>query len=468
MRKIKLIINISGLIFTLLFFSCANQLPPSGGDDDLTPPRIVKISPLPNTLNYSEKTVTIVFDEYVDRRSLKEAIFISPKPSGELNYSWSGTKVEIEFPKDLLKNTTYTFVIGKGLKDIRNNSITAPIQFAFSTGAHIDNGKIHGKVFTQKSDNVMIFAYINRDVNDSLLNPQKKFPDFFTQADEKSQFYFNHLPTGKFRLFALKDNNRNLLYDFGADEISVLNDDVNLEDTLKNYTADFVFPDFTPEDNFMFSEKFLPNLSPDTSNYIFASVKNNDVNVPVDSRFIFYFKNNKLSRFDLAENMKLLDTVDKKYYRLIYNWSSDSLLEVVTAEFLKYSSVVKFVFDLTGTKLNYKHEILFNVADERKSGNINGRIQDLKLFNSPVIIKLFNQSRKLSFYNLTLESDSAYSFGHVPEGQYVLFSFVDENKNKMYDYGSPYPFKPSEKFFVFEPMLNLKGGWNIENVIVKF
>jgi len=195
----------------LFVFGCANQLPPSGGEDDTSSPKVLKIFPLPNSLNYSGNSISIEFDEYIDRRSFKDALFISPKPMGELNYNWSGKKVEIEFPNNLLKNTTYTFVVGKGLKDIRNNSITAPIQFAFSTGVSIDNGKINGKVYAQKSDNLMIFAYINKGINDSLMNPINKFPDFFSQVNENSQFYFNHLPQGKFRLFALKDNNKNLL-----------------------------------------------------------------------------------------------------------------------------------------------------------------------------------------------------------------------------------------------------------------
>lgn len=457
------------IVFSMLFvFGCANQLPPTGGDDDTSPPRVLKIFPLPNTLNYSGNSVSIEFDEYVDRRSFKDALFISPKPMGELNYNWSGRKVEIDFPKDLLKNTTYTFVVGKGLKDIRGNSITAPIQFAFSTGTSIDNGKINGKVYTQKSENLMIFAYINKEINDSLINPLKKFPDFFTQVDEKSQFYFNHLPQGKFRLFALKDNNKNLLFDIGADEISVLNSDINIEDTLTKYGANFFFSDYLPEDNFMFNEKYFSTLNPDTSNSIFSSVKNNDMNLPVDSRFIFYFKNSKLSRFDIAENLKLLDTTEKKYYRLHYNWASDSLLEVISTEELKYSSAMKFIFDFRNTKLKFIYEIIFNVADERKSGSIYGKVTEQDKIQNPIFIKMYNQNKNLVFYSKILEKDSLFSFRQIPEGQYILFSFIDENKNRIYDFGNAYPFKPSEKFMFYEPTLNLKGGWKIENIFIKF
>lgn len=468
MRKNIFYIILVSIIFPVLFISCANQLPPSGGEDDTTPPKVLKIIPAPNSLNYSEKTVSIEFNKYVDRRSFREALFISPKPSGELNYNWSGTRVEIEFPKNLLKNTTYTFVIGKGLKDIRNNFLSAPIQFAFSTGAAIDNGKIRGKVFTQKSLNVIIFAYINKDINDSLMNPHNKFPDFFTQVNENNQFYFNHLPREKFRLFALKDNNKNLLYDIGEDEITVLNSDIIIQDTTIDYKADFMFSDFITDENLIVSDKLIPMLTPDTSGSIYSSVRNNDFNIPIDSRFVFYFKGNKLSRFDIAENLKLYDTTEKKYLRLHFNWQSDSILEAVPTDILKYSSVMKFIFDLKNTKLKYYYEIVFNAADERKSGNISGKVTGLKFPENPVYVKIFNQTNKLVYYSGLLEDDSVFTFKKIPEGEYLLFSFIDENKNRNYDYGSAFPFKPAEKFFVFEPNLNLKGGWNVENVFIKF
>ncbi|MBI5404395.1 MAG: Ig-like domain-containing protein [Ignavibacteriae bacterium] len=455
-------------LFTSIFvFGCANQIPPSGGDDDLVPPKILKIVPGRNALNYSGNKVSIDFSEYVDRRSLKDAIFISPKPSGELNYSWSGTSVEIEFPGKLQKNTTYTFIIGKGLKDIHNNSITAPIQFAFSTGPAIDNGKISGKVYTQKSDNVMILAYVDRGLHDSLLNPNNKFPDFFTQLNEENMFSFYHLPKEKFRLFALKDNNRNLLYDVGADEISVLNGDIKVEDTVSTYNANFLFKDYIPEDNFIFADKFIQTLLPaDTVSFMYSSFRNKAVNIPVDSRFVFYFKNNKLSRFDIAENLRLTDTSGAKSYRLLYNWASDSVLELTPTEELKYSSSLKMTADFKGMK--YFNEIFFSVADERKSGSVSGRVSSETLTRGPVFVKIYNQDISTAFYSKQLEGDSLFAFKKIPEGKYILFSYVDSDKNKTCDYGNSYPFRPSEKFMILEPVLNLKGGWKIENVFIKF
>lgn len=466
---IRFLINIFFLpVFaSLLIFGCANQLPPSGGDDDLVPPKILKIVPGRNALNYSGNTVSIDFSEYVDRRSLKDAIFISPKPSGELNYSWSGTSVEIEFPNKLQKNTTYTFIIGKGLKDIHNNSITAPIQFAFSTGPAIDNGKISGKVYTQKSDNVMILAYVDRGLHDSAMNPNNKFPDFFTQLNEENIFSFYHLPKEKFRLFALKDNNRNLLFDVGADEISVLNSDIKIEDTVSTYNVNFLFKDYVPEDNFIFADKFIQTLFPsDTVSYMYSSFRNKAADVPVDSRFIFYFKNNKLSRFDIAENIKMTDTSGVKNFRLLYNWASDSVLEITPTEDLKYSSLLKITADFKSIK--YFNEIFFNSADERKSGNISGKVSAETLAQGTVFVKIYNQDIKTAFYSKQLEGDSLFAFKKIPEGKYILFSFIDSDKNKSYDYGNSYPYKLSEKFVIYEPALNLKGGWKIENVFIKF
>lgn len=466
--RINFIKILSAIFLSVLFFSCANQLPPSGGEDDKAPVKVVSITPAPNTLNYKDKKISIEFDKYIDRRSFREAIFISPKPAGEIEYHFSGSSVEIVFSKGLLKNTTYTFVISKVLKDIRNNFLDAPIQFAISTGPAIDLGKIRGKVYTQKPTNVIIFAYIKRDINDSLMNPHSKFPDYFTQIDNSNQFYFAHLPKEKFRLFAIKDNNKNLLFDIGEDEISVLDSDIIIQDTIKQYTANFLFPDFVPNENLIVSDKIIPTLSPDTSGKIFSSIKKNDFNVPIDSRFVFYFKNTKLSRYDIAENLKLMDTTTKQFLRLHYNWQSDSILEVVSTEVLKYAASMKFIFDLKNTSLNYYYEINFSTADERKAGNFSGRVTDLQFPGNSVYVKIFSQSNKLIYYSALLENDSSFAFKKIPAGEYILFSYIDANKNGNYDFGIPYPFKPSEKFYIAEPNINVKGGWNLENVVIKF
>ncbi|MFB3057654.1 MAG: Ig-like domain-containing protein, partial [Ignavibacteriaceae bacterium] len=92
----------------LLINSCANQLPPGGGEVDKIPPEVVEVYPSEGTINYDDNYFEIEFSEYVDRRSFKDALFISPNIEGRLNYEWTGTSISVEFVEGLKEDVTYT------------------------------------------------------------------------------------------------------------------------------------------------------------------------------------------------------------------------------------------------------------------------------------------------------------------------------------------------------------------------
>ncbi|NNL22387.1 MAG: Ig-like domain-containing protein, partial [Ignavibacteriaceae bacterium] len=111
----KLIISSTVLTVCLLsifLIRCANQLPPTGGDVDRIPPEIEEVYPPNGTTNYDEDYFEIEFSEYVDKRSVQDAIFISPYIDGALDFDWTSTTVEVTFPNELRKNITYTVTIG--------------------------------------------------------------------------------------------------------------------------------------------------------------------------------------------------------------------------------------------------------------------------------------------------------------------------------------------------------------------
>lgn len=453
------------LLLTFILCSCANQLPPPGGEDDITPPKVISITPKPNTINFKGRSIIIEFDEYVDRRSFEESIFISPKPKGEISFDWSGTEVEIEFDKQLDIGKTYTFVINKDLKDARGgNSITEPIKFAVSTGSIIDKGEISGKVYTDNIDKVVILAFILTSENENDIDPSKKVADYVIQVNSTGDYAFENLPSKRFRLFALKDYDRNLLYDKGFDEIAVLSQDLFVNDTIKINNADFLMEDLKPN---LTSNVFLNSLNKDSIDFIYSSVKNNDKKIPVDNRFYFYFKNNDLSKLDLVNNIQLVDTTSRKSYKPVFNWYSDSLLEIFSIDKFKYSSVIKLIIDLQNTKRKYLYELLFKVAGEKEYGEVSGKVVDRDTLNAPIYIELFNKDNPLVNYSRNIENDSLFVFEDVFEGVYRLFSFVDEDNDGVFDRGNYFPFKPSERFIIY-PDINLNGGWSVDNVYIRF
>ncbi len=231
MNKLKLV---GAILFIIFLSKCANQLPPPGGEVDRIPPEIVNVYPPNNTVNFNDDHIELEFSEYVDKRSVQEAVFVSPYIEGGMKYEWSGKSVDIIFKDSLKKNTTYTISVGTNVKDLHNaNKMADAFVFAFSTGNEIDKGEINGKVFANKIDGVMIFAY---RLDSSNVNPIKTKPDYITQAGLDGNYSLLGLTYDKYRVFAIKDKFKDLLYNIGDDWYGAPFEDVTLtkNDTVFN------------------------------------------------------------------------------------------------------------------------------------------------------------------------------------------------------------------------------------------
>ncbi len=218
----------------LLMNGCAGQRAPEGGPVDLTPPEIISMYPAPNTVNYHDNKIILEFSKYVERRSVEESVFISPS-IGDVEFDWSGTEVEIIFHEALRANTTYVFTLGTDVVDVNNhNRLAKAFSLAFSTGEKIDNGTITGKVFDEKPEGVMIFSYRLNDIKSDTLNPITTKPDYITQTGKYGIFTLTNLAYGTYRLYAIRDEFKNLLYDPETDAAGTTNDVTLFQtDTLK-------------------------------------------------------------------------------------------------------------------------------------------------------------------------------------------------------------------------------------------
>ncbi|MEP7147062.1 MAG: Ig-like domain-containing protein [bacterium] len=454
------------LIISVLVSSCANQLPPSGGEDDKIPPKIISIYPKPNSVNFRDNKIILKFDEYVDRRSFQESFFISPKPRGEIIFNWSGREVEVELPKSPDKNKTYVIIIGTELKDVRGNMIESPFSFAFSTGNKIDKGIISGKVLADKLDRVKILAYSIGGKPDDRLNPEVQLSDYVKQISPDGSYSLTNLPEGEYRIFAITDEDRNNLYDKDLDKISILSKDYKLTgDSNAVEEVNFLLKDFEAN---KFSNNFMSLLKPDSVNFISANISNNDRNIPTGYRFYFYFRNNRLSKSDIVNNFFLKDSSNSINYRPVFNWLSDSLVEVFTTENLNASSAYQITIDLSKTVKNYFYKIKFYTAGKNSFGRVSGKITGNESSVYPVYVQLFNKENPFISYNKKITDSTDFMFNEILEGSYDLFSFIDKNEDGRFNRGNINPFSPSEEFIIYGKELRIKGGWSIENVSLNF
>lgn len=299
--------------FSLFFAaSCANQLPPEGGEIDTTPPEIVSTFPENGTINFSDNQFKLRFSEYVDKRSFRDALFISPAVEGELDVSWTGRTVTVRFPGDLKKDFTYVVTIGTDVVDLNNrNRMAQSFNLSFSTGDRIDTRTISGRVYDKQADGVLIFAYkITDDTTDYLTIK----PDYISQVGKDGSFILNGLAESDYRIFAVKDQLRDLLFQSEMDRIGIPFSDIS----LKNNDTSFIGLNF-----------FL--MSADTTKPRLISA------VMTDERHILVTVSKQIdSTLINAFNFSVIDSTENIEYGVLYafkgNTKNEELVIVTEAK----------------------------------------------------------------------------------------------------------------------------------------
>jgi uncharacterized protein (DUF2141 family) len=317
-----------GTIFlSFILLRCANQLPPPGGEPDRIPPIIVEVYPTDGSIRFDDNYFEIEFSEYVDKRSVTDAIFISPFIEGSLEYSWSGTTLEVKFPEKLNDDVTYTITIGTDVVDLNNkNRMAQAFTFTFSTGDKIDRKIISGKVYGKEKEGVFIYAYKIDEGADSLM---KRKPDYVSQTGVDGNFSMQGLGSGNYRVFAVNDQFRDYLYQQDQDQIGIPHQDIFLSD------ADSVYINL----------HFLL-LNADTSKPRLIS------GVMTDRNHLLVSCSKVLDQHSIhTENFSLIDSTDNKNYQIVYAFKgktkSEELILMLDAQINPANQVYLFADTLT-------------------------------------------------------------------------------------------------------------------------
>lgn len=464
-----------GILFSIFCISifavtCANQQPPGGGKEDKTPPKVKIITPLKNQTNYRGNSIIFEFDEYIDRRSFQDAFRTSPQVKGELEFNWGAKDVEVIFPKDFYQidpNKTFVITINTLLKDIRGNQVTEPLAFAFSTGSVIDKGSVSGKVYSNQGKTVSVMAY---DLAKNY-DPVNELPDYAAETGTDGSYTLTNIAPGKYRLIAVIDDDRNLLFTSERESFGVLPFDIEIQDSAAlgkiNFNLKFLST----------TEPVTPELDvskyfKDSLNIIYSSIEYNSLTVLPDQSIYLFFSRYKPGREYLTSNLKLTDE-NGTGERIVYSWKNDSLVEIFPQN--KFASNRKYTLSLnlnTGKDTIYYFSLPFRTISVNSFGDLKGSIissySGLNLAEYPVKIEL-TAEKLIPVLRYSFEvRDTVFSFKNLLDASYSLFSFIDKNNNSIYDYGYPFPFEHSEPFMFYPSAINIKGGWTVENVNINF
>jgi hypothetical protein len=205
--------------------SCANPVTPEGGPKDVKPPVVLLCDPANRTVKFNTNSIRIVFDEFINLKNPLSEIFISPPLRERLDPKLRGKSLVIKINDSLAAFTTYSISFGNAISDITENNILRDFTYVFSTGDYIDSLSLRGNLLNAfdhiPQKDVFAELYINNNDTlpfDSL--PLKLPPYYVTKTDEKGNFIFNNLKKNDFLLFALSDQNGDLIFNQPSEKIA--------------------------------------------------------------------------------------------------------------------------------------------------------------------------------------------------------------------------------------------------------
>ncbi len=200
------------ILFSLLFFNCAQVVTLSGGKKDVSPPKLIEAIPNNNSVRFDSEIISIKFDEFIKLNDINNQLIICPKIKTNPEVNVIGKELLIRLKKEeLLPNTTYRFYFGSAIIDMHEGNPLLNFEYIFSTGDIIDSLKIMGTVlnaFNNKPmDKISVGLYENINFNDTI--PFTNSAIYLTKTSEDGQFILPKLPSKTFVAIAFFDKNKN-------------------------------------------------------------------------------------------------------------------------------------------------------------------------------------------------------------------------------------------------------------------
>jgi hypothetical protein len=199
----------------LLLAGCAQVRSISGGEKDTTPPALIASSPPYKTLNFTENSFTLSFDEYVQLRDIQKELLVSPPLKSAPKVKVRQRSVFVSWNDTLRANATYIFQFGNAIADVNESNVQSDLNYVFATGNTLDSLMCKGRVVDAFADKpVKAMKVLLFDSLPQLFNTSSK-PAYFSRTNDNGEFEFNYLRNGNYVLCALSDENGNNHFDTG-------------------------------------------------------------------------------------------------------------------------------------------------------------------------------------------------------------------------------------------------------------
>lgn len=232
-------------LFSTTFFGCASMQQPTGGPKDSIPPKVVKETPKNLTRNFKADKIEIQFNEFFKLNNEFKEISISPALERMPIFKVKRNVLEIRLEDTLEKNTTYSINFGNAIADVNESNILKNYSYVFATGDVIDSLTISGTVINTLTKRPVLDAtvFILPINQDTIFG--KRRASIFTTTDSSGNYTLNHLREGTYRIYALKEEGGDRIYNSSKELIGFKTDSIRLEKNLTEVDMELFRADAT-------------------------------------------------------------------------------------------------------------------------------------------------------------------------------------------------------------------------------
>jgi uncharacterized protein (DUF2141 family) len=483
------------------------------------------------TINFKAEKFRLYFDELIKLEDVQNQLVVSPplKNAPEITPQGGPRKyIEVIIKDTLRENTTYTFNFGQSIVDNNEGNPNSFLTYVFSTGTYIDSLTLSGAVkdaFNKKADqfiSVMLYE-MDSTYTDSTIyrNP----PNYIASTgDSLPLFQLNNLRAGKYALIALKDVNKNHLFNQKQDKIGFLEDTITIP-TDSTYLLNLFLeepdysvsvPSYVAKNRIIFGyqgdgediqietltqlpdsvqTKILKDREKDTLNYWITPTDIDSIiftiaNTKLELIDTFTVKTRKLAldsltlssgvrgKFNFEDTFSLLANtpivaVDTSKIGLVV---SDSLLAPYSYVLDTVENKIDFDFDIEPNQ-RYRFSLLpgavsdfFGIQNDSLDYVIstsgyadygNLRMTLGGAVKYPLILQLTNEKGELQREIIAPES-KIFEFSNLEPGNYVVRVIFDDNGNGKWDTGSYLKKLQPERISYYPDVIEVRANWELE------
>ena len=198
------------VLFLLIIYGCAQIVSPSGGEKDISKPKLLNTS-IEKANN--ELRIQFNFDEKIQFNDWNTNFYISPPINNIIEKKIKNKSLLISFSDSLINNKAYNICLNNTIKDITEGNIIDSLNYLLNLNDLNDTIKFSGKVLEAKSliplENIWVVLHETSILDSQLF---KKTPEFVAKTNLDGYFVFPNLPSKKkYKVYAF--NKTKYFYD---------------------------------------------------------------------------------------------------------------------------------------------------------------------------------------------------------------------------------------------------------------